>query len=544
MAQIDEFIRELHTTDADQLVVAAGRPVTLTSNGSERTLTAAEPTARQVERLLGEILPPDTSATDENFAFDYEAPSGPVTVRARMSGDTTRIWCRPSGTPATPEEDGRAAGGRAGEGAPDAPGEPDEARTDGPVGGPAPGARAESDEAGGAAAGAPDGGGEPDEADGASPSAAPEPLPDDGAAIDRLLRKMVAEDCSDLHVSAGTLPLFRKDGDIVQLGDEERLSPEQTREMMLEITPERNLEQFEATNDTDFAYEIPGLARFRVNLFRDRKGVGGVFRQIPAEIMTAEDLDLSDAILGLCDLNKGLVVVTGPTGSGKSTTLAAVVDYINRTRKAHIITIEDPIEFVHENKKCLINQREVGVHTEGFKVALRAALREDPDIVLVGEMRDLETVEIALETAETGHLVFGTLHTNTAPSTVDRIIDQFPADQQNQIRAMLSESLKAVIAQTLCKVKGGGRTAAMEVLLVTNAVSNLIREGKTFQIPSLMQTGSGAGMRTLNDSLLELVQTDQVTPREAYRNAVDKDEFEQLLERHGYELEAVPGPDL
>jgi twitching motility protein PilT len=313
---------------------------------------------------------------------------------------------------------------------------------------------------------------------------------------------------------------------------------------MLEITPERNLEEFEATNDSDFAYEIPGLARFRVNLFRDRKGVGGVFRQIPADIMTAEDLDLSDAILKLCDLNKGLVVVTGPTGSGKSTTLAAVVDYINRTRKAHIITIEDPIEFVHENKKCLINQREVGVHTEGFKVALRAALREDPDIVLVGEMRDLETVEIALETAETGHLVFGTLHTNTAPSTVDRIIDQFPADQQNQIRAMLSESLKAVIAQTLCKVKGGGRTAAMEILLVTNAVSNLIREGKTFQIPSLMQTGSGAGMQTLNDSLLELVQMDQVTPREAYRNAVDKDEFEQLLERHGYELEAVPGPDL
>jgi twitching motility protein PilT len=358
------------------------------------------------------------------------------------------------------------------------------------------------------------------------------------------MRRMVEEGCSDLHVSAGAPPLFRKDGDIVDLGGGPRLSPEETKEMLLEIAPERNRREFRQRSDTDFAHEIPGVARFRCNLFRDRKGIGGVFRQIPEEIMTAEELGLSDAILRLCELNKGLVVVTGPTGSGKSTTLAALVDYINRNRRAHIITIEDPIEFVHENKKCLINQRGVGVHTEGFKVALRAALREDPDIVLVGEMRDLETVEIALETAETGHLVFGTLHTNTAPSTVDRIIDQFPADQQNQIRTMLSESLKGVIAQTLCRRREGGRTAAMEVLLVTNAVANLIREGKTFQIPSLMQTGSRAGMRTLNDALVSLVNAGEVTPREAYRNAVAKEEFESLLKRHGHELETAPGPEV
>src|SRR5678815_5458268 len=251
----------------------------------------------------------------------------------------------------------------------------------------------------------------------------------------------------------------------------------------------------------------------------DRKGPGAVFRVIPSKILTAEDLGLSPFILKLCQLNKGLVLVTGPTGSGKSTTLCAMIDYINRMRRDHIITIEDPIEFVHENKKCLINQREVHTHTDGFKPALRAALREDPDILLVGEMRDLETVAIAIETAETGHLVFGTLHTTTAASTVDRIIDQFPADRQSQIRVMLSESLRGVIAQTLCRKIGGGRVAAREILLTTPAISNLIREGKTFQIPSIMQTNRQAGMVTLNDALMELVDAKQVEPKEAYMKA-------------------------
>ena len=299
------------------------------------------------------------------------------------------------------------------------------------------------------------------------------------------------------------------------------------------ITPDKNRQEFAEKHDTDFAYEIPGLARFRANMFMDRKGRGGVFRVIPTNILTAEQLGLSPAILGLCKLNKGLVLVTGPTGSGKSTTLCAMVDHINKTRQDHIITIEDPIEFVHDNKKCLINQREVHTHTAGFKQALRAALREDPDIVLVGEMRDLETVAIAIETAETGHLVFGTLHTTTAASTVDRVIDQFPADRQAQIRVMLSESLKGVISQTLCKKIGGGRAAALEVLIVTPAISNLIREAKTFQIQSMMQVGKAVGMVTLNEALMELVTKKLVAPEEAYAKAVDKPAIETMMKRLG-----------
>ncbi|MEJ2420524.1 MAG: PilT/PilU family type 4a pilus ATPase, partial [Acidobacteriota bacterium] len=285
------------------------------------------------------------------------------------------------------------------------------------------------------------------------------------------------------------------------------------------------------SHDTDFAYEIAGLCRFRCNFFMDRYGMGAVFRQIPEKILTPEDLGVPPKVVDLCWLSKGFVLVTGPTGSGKSTTLAGLVDYMNSNRSEHIITIEDPIEFVHSNKKCLINQRQVGLHTEGFKRALRAALREDPDIVLVGEMRDLETIAIALETAETGHLVFGTLHTTTAASTIDRIIDQFPADRQAQIRVMLSESLKGVVAQTLCRKKGGGRIAAFEVLMVNSAVANLIREGKTFQVTSLMQTQKALGNVSLNDSLLELVSKGLVEPREAYIKSVDKNGLQGLFQR-------------
>jgi twitching motility protein PilT len=254
----------------------------------------------------------------------------------------------------------------------------------------------------------------------------------------------------------------------------------------------------------------------------DRKGMGAVFRVIPSKIITAEEMGLSKEILDLCFLSKGLVLVTGPTGSGKSTTLCALIDFINRNRKDHIITIEDPIEFVHDNKNCLINQRQVGEHTDTFKDALRAALREDPDIVLVGEMRDLETVSIAIETAETGHLVFGTLHTSSAASTVDRIIDQFPADRQDQIRVMLASSLKGVISQMLCRKIGGGRVPALEVMLGVSSISNLIREAKIFQIPSIMQTAKRIGMCLMNDSFLDLVKKGVVEPREAYVKAVDK----------------------
>lgn len=355
--------------------------------------------------------------------------------------------------------------------------------------------------------------------------------------MDALFKLMADEGASDLHLSVSMPPMIRKDGKIRFLKcKESELSPEIMTELLHSIMPKKNREEFDRRHDTDFAYEIAGLARFRCNVFMDRKGMGGVFRLIPTEIMTAEQLGLSKAVMDLCSLSKGLVVVTGPTGSGKSTTLAAMVDHINETRDDHIITVEDPIEFVHENKKCLVNQREVHAHTDSFKDALRAAFREDPDIVLVGEMRDLETIAIAIETAETGHLVFGTLHTTTAASTVDRIIDQFPPDRQQQIRVMLSESLKGVIAQTLLPKIGGGRAAALEVLIITPAISNLIREGKSFQIPSAMQTGKTHGMIMLNDALFDLVQKGLVEPRDAYIKAVDKTNFETMLTRGGFKI--------
>jgi twitching motility protein PilT len=356
------------------------------------------------------------------------------------------------------------------------------------------------------------------------------------AKLDVLFRKMVEIDASDLHISSGTPPMFRLHGDMVPV-EGLVLDEEELKRALFEIAPKRNVQQFEAENDTDFAYELAGYGRFRCNLFRDHKGPGGVFRLIPSKILTVEQLGLPPAVLQFCQLSKGLVVVTGPTGSGKSTTLAAMVDYINRTRSDHVITIEDPIEFVHKNQKCLINQREVGVHTQTFKRALRAALREDPDIVLVGEMRDLETVEIALETAETGHLVFGTLHTTTAPSTVDRIIDQFEENRQAQIRTMLASSLKGVVAQTLCKKTSGGRIAALELLVVNNAIASQIREGKTFQIKNAMQTGAKQGMRLLNDVLSEYVGRGLVAADEAYLKSVDKDDLVERLARIGVQVD-------
>ena len=362
-----------------------------------------------------------------------------------------------------------------------------------------------------------------------APAAAPP-----GHMIDKLFYAMCQAGASDLHLCVGTPPLVRKDGRMQALDPNmPALTDEFLARLLDPIMPAGNRTEFAEHHDTDFAYEIAGLARFRANVFADRKGRGAVFRVIPSQILTAEKLGLSQHILNLCSLNKGLVLVTGPTGSGKSTTLSAMIDHVNKTRQDHIITIEDPIEFVHENKKCLVNQREVHVHTRSFKDALRAALREDPDIVLVGEMRDLETIAIAVETAETGHLVFGTLHTTTAASTVDRVIDQFPSDRQAQIRVMLSESLRGVIAQTLCRKIGGGRVAALEVLLVNPAISNLIREGKTFQLPSMMQVGKANGMVMLNDALFELVKARSITREEALLKSVDKPGMETMLKRLG-----------
>ena len=354
------------------------------------------------------------------------------------------------------------------------------------------------------------------------------------AAIEALFRVLVDSGASDLHLRSGEPPLLRRHGELVR--EEQAALPAERLETMLVaiMTPKEIAEYKEG--DTDWAYEIEGLARFRCNAARDRHGPMAVFRIIPTTVRTADEMGLSREVQNLCYLTKGLVVVTGPTGSGKSTTLAALVDLVNRTRTDHIITIEDPIEFVHQSKKCLVTQRQVGLHTRSFKHALRAALREDPDIILVGEMRDLETVSIAIETAETGHLVFGTLHTTTAASTIDRIIDQFPADRQSQVRVMLSESMRGVIAQTLCKKIGGGRVAAREVLLSIPAVSNLIREGKTFQIPSIMQTNRKTGMITLNDALIELVDGKQVEPKEAYMKAVDKAGFTALLKARRHDV--------
>ena len=348
------------------------------------------------------------------------------------------------------------------------------------------------------------------------------------AEIDVYFQALHKHEGSDLHLSTGSPPILRVHGTMSSL-KADPLEPDNVLKMLHEIMPENSRKEFDETGDADFAYELPGVARFRCNAFRDRRGPGGVFRIIPNDFLTAEQLNLPDSILDLCTLSKGLVLVTGPTGSGKSTTLTAMIDHINNSRKDHIITIEDPIEFVHNNKKCLINQREVHHHTKSFSRALRAALREDPDIVLVGEMRDLETTHIAIETAETGHLVFGTLHTTTAASTVDRIIDQFPADRQSQIRTMLGSSLKGVIAQTLCKKVPKGRIAALEIMICTNAISNLIREGKTFQIDSAMQVGGKDGMVLLNKALLKHVTDGLIEPQEALNRSINrKDMMEQL----------------
>jgi twitching motility protein PilT len=347
--------------------------------------------------------------------------------------------------------------------------------------------------------------------------------------IDEYLHLMIQRKASDLHLSSCAPPMIRVGGDMVAAAPD-ALPSSAVMEVIEEIMPERNRQEWNDTNDTDFAYELGDAMRFRVNVFTDRNGIGAVLRAIPTKILGFKELGLPDCIKKFCFLNKGLVLVTGPTGSGKSTTLAAIIDFINENRHDHIITIEDPVEFVHRNKKCVINQREVHTHTDSFKKALRAALREDPDIVLVGEMRDLETVMIALETAETGHLVFGTLHTSTSHGTVERLINQFPADEQSQVRIGLAESLKGVVAQTLCKKKGGGRVAALEILMGSHALGANIREGKIHQIPMLIQTGMKQGMRSLNDSLLDLLSRDVIDPIEAYQKAIVK---EELIKRMG-----------
>jgi twitching motility protein PilT len=357
------------------------------------------------------------------------------------------------------------------------------------------------------------------------------------AAIDRFLLPLVASEGSDLHLSAGRAPHMRIHGTISPVAGEPALASEEIFAFVKEILPEANLAQLEREWDTDSAYEIRGTARFRVNCFRDMSGYGTVLRVIPERIPSFEELNLPEVMRDFCMLSKGLVVVTGPTGSGKSTTLAAMIDHINRVRNEHIITIEDPIEFVHTPRNCVINQREVHRDTKSFAGALRAALREDPDIVLVGEIRDLETMENAIETAETGHLVFATLHTNTAATTVERMIDKFPSTRQNQIRSMLADTLKGVVAQTLCKKTEGGRIAAFEVLVVTTPVAALIRDAKTHMIPSVMQTGRNAGMQTFSEELTRLASKGIISAEDAYNKAVDKADIEIKFQLSGLSLD-------
>ncbi len=351
----------------------------------------------------------------------------------------------------------------------------------------------------------------------------------DSATLERLLRAMATEGASDLHLAGGQRPRWRIDGAIHEIADIPPLGETTALELLGDALEDRNRQEFDATNDTDFALELPGVARFRVNLFRDLGGVGAVLRLIPNTILSLEQLGMPAVVKGFCKLPKGLVLVTGPTGSGKSTTLAAMVDLINRERKEHVVTLEDPVEFVHRSQLSLVNQREVGSHTSSFAAAIRAAMREDPDIILVGEMRDHETVSLALEAANTGHLVLATLHTATAISTIERIVGLFPPGEQNRIQVTLADVIRGVVTQNLLQRIGGGRVAALEILVASPAVSNLIREGKTHQIPSSMQTGKAAGNKLLNESLADLVKGGTVEYEEALSKAVDKADLAKRL---------------
>ena len=349
------------------------------------------------------------------------------------------------------------------------------------------------------------------------------------AQIDAFFKLMNEQGASDLHLISGQQPILRIQGDLERVKYKE-LDNDNLKAMLYEIAPEEKVKVFEETGDVDFAYEIPGLARYRANFFEQKYGVGAVFREIPSDILTCEQLGLPPIVRRLATLPRGLILVTGPTGSGKSTTLAAIIDEANNNRKDHILTVEDPIEFVHKSDKAVVNHREVGLHTRSFSAALKGALREDPDIILVGEMRDLETIALAIEASATGHLVFGTLHTTSASKTVDRIIEVFPVNQQEQIRNTLADGLRAVVAQNLFKrVDKKGRCAALEIMIANPAVRNLIREAKTFQIPSMIQTGKKFGMQSLDDAIVELLNKKWISADEAYNKANDKAKFRPFL---------------
>jgi twitching motility protein PilT len=499
MPQLDRVLPHLESGAASQIILEAGAPIRCLTPSGIQPLTAQALSREQVLGVATEVAGPDDSpaiAAGSGIRMLYVWNEQRWLVQQDNESPHLKLMVRKWVEKATPAD-------------PDAPATPQHHR------------RRASDRPYGSF-----------ESEGAARDA-----------IERLLRMQVTRGAADLHLRVGEPPILRISGDLSRIEDEAPLDDPTLSGMMWALMPDKNKAEYDATWDTDFAYEIKELSRFRVNVLRDRSGVAAVLRTISSTTVTVEDMGVSTEVQHLCNLTKGLVLVTGPTGSGKSTTLCALIDLINRSRSDHIITIEDPIEFVHQSKKCLITQRQVGTHTQSYKSALRAALREDPDIILVGELRDLETVAIAIETAETGHLVFGTLHTSTAAGTINRIIDQFPADRQDQIRVMLSESLKGVVSQTLCKKIGGGRVAAREILLVNKAVSSLIREGKTVQINNVIQTQKKLGMETLNDALINLVKKKLVDPEEAFMKCVERKDMSGRLSALGYDMSKMSAED-
>ncbi|MFN7957510.1 MAG: PilT/PilU family type 4a pilus ATPase [Holophagaceae bacterium] len=507
MAQLDRLLTQVITKAGSRLEVKADkRPRLELKSGEAIDLLPNPLPAVMVDVLAGDVVPPELKAAwqkDGQAEFDYDLSGQSFRIRLSRYMDTPQIQAEhqgPSRLQATPTL--------------------------------RPAATVEAASAPKAAAPSP------------APAESPRPQAPRTESIarksqahplaEKLFAALVERQGSDLHCTSHEPPLARIHGDMKELEGFGPLDPAAILEMMEALATPAIWQRFEEHHDADFAYGYEaGGCRLRVNYFHDRVGPGLVCRVIPNQLPDPDKLGLSEPVRRLATLSKGLVLVTGPTGSGKSTTLAAIVDLANQKRRDHILTIEDPIEFVHPRKGCLVNQREVGTHTDSFKSGLRAALREDPDVVLVGEMRDLETIAIALETAATGHLVFGTLHTSSAIGTIDRIVDQFPSDRQQQIRVMLADALKCVVSQVLLKKVGGGRVAALETLFITPAIANLMREGKNFQIPSAMQTGRSYGQRLMNDALIELIQGRKVEPMEAYLKCPDKESFIAACKRAG-----------
>ncbi len=529
-ARLDQFVDVLLREKADQLYLLPDEPVTIVVNGRPRKVTKQPLTDQHIYALLVEVAPSDAADKIDQRAeteFHYAASRGLTRIRVVPEGQrlTAVISPAPREAPAAAAGGGR---GRPSAGGPLAPA------------GPAP--RAPRPSAIAAA---------PFVADPLPmPAAAPAPpaaLPGEFAAsqydgaeqrLRDVLGALVRSGSSDLHLRVGEPVIFRTHGEL-QREDGAPLTTGDIELMLLAVMPEASRAEWKETGDTDFAYEVPGLARFRCNAARERRGPAAAIRVIPGEIVSADALELPDAVRALCYLPRGLVLVTGPTGSGKSTTVCALVDLMNRDRSSHIVTIEDPIEFVHDSRRSVVTQRQVRLHTESYRTAVRAVVREDPDVVVLGELRDPDTVALALETAETGHLVLATMRTNTATATVDRLLDPFPPERQASMRGLLAESLRGVIAQTLCRKIGGGRIAAREILLVTPAIANLIREGKTFQIAPLMQASRRSGMVTLNDALMGLVEQGLVEPSEAYLRAVEKAGFAAALKQKRIRLVGV-----